>query len=246
MFSKQSYIKRLPDGKYRVLSKKNKNLGTYDKKSDAEKRLAQVEMFKHMYKYKNKKSWRKKKRKKAINNIYSFIKGADDTKVSKFNYSQIMRDLNKNNPDKIEPFMKSFKKAFDEAQEKELESPEGTALISAMYTINYSADKESSLLPNRFIKLAAAVVEMGEPGAAGKALADIVKFLVSRISIESRANSLLGLKNKIFNLNEFEIAQKKTPASASLGQSLTFIKTILNGHSPSYIRAVLDSVAENL
>lgn len=38
------------DNKYQVQSEKGKNLGTYDTKSEAEKRLKQVEMFKHMKK----------------------------------------------------------------------------------------------------------------------------------------------------------------------------------------------------
>jgi len=36
------------DNKYQVQSEKGKNLGTYDTKEQAEKRLKQVEMFKHM------------------------------------------------------------------------------------------------------------------------------------------------------------------------------------------------------
>lgn len=38
------------DNKYQVQSEKGKNLGTYDTKEEAEKRLKQVEMFKHMNK----------------------------------------------------------------------------------------------------------------------------------------------------------------------------------------------------
>ena len=36
------------DNKYQVQSEKGRNLGTYDSKEKAEKRLKQVEMFKHM------------------------------------------------------------------------------------------------------------------------------------------------------------------------------------------------------
>lgn len=36
------------DNKYQVQSEKGRNLGTYDTKEQAEKRLKQVEMFKHM------------------------------------------------------------------------------------------------------------------------------------------------------------------------------------------------------
>ncbi len=39
-------IKKLSNGKYRVLSKKGKNLGTFDTKHEAHIRLAQVEAFK--------------------------------------------------------------------------------------------------------------------------------------------------------------------------------------------------------
>lgn len=38
------------DDKYQVQSEKGRNLGTYDTKSEADKRLKQVEMFKHMKK----------------------------------------------------------------------------------------------------------------------------------------------------------------------------------------------------
>lgn len=41
------------DNKYQVQSEKGKNLGTYDTKEQAEKRLKQVEMFKHMKKKSN-------------------------------------------------------------------------------------------------------------------------------------------------------------------------------------------------
>ncbi len=39
-------IKKLSSGKYRVLSKKGKNLGTFDTKHEAHVRLGQVEAFK--------------------------------------------------------------------------------------------------------------------------------------------------------------------------------------------------------
>lgn len=87
---------------------------------------------------------------------------------------------------------------------------------------------------------------MGTPSEAGRGIADIVRFLIQRISQESRNKSLQGLKRKIWNLNEFDIASKKTPPSASLGQSITFIKTILIGHDPRYIREVLKHVVYNL
>ena len=103
----------------------------------------------------------------------------------------------------------------------------------------------SSINP-RLYKLAAAVIQMGSPEAAGKGVADIVKFLLQRISLERRNVSMFKLRKKIWELNEQEIASKKTPSSASLGQSITFIKTILNGHDPAYIRKVLTHIVRNL
>ena len=45
---KEATISKLPNGKYRVLSMKGKNLGTYDSHEAAKKRLKQVEYFKHI------------------------------------------------------------------------------------------------------------------------------------------------------------------------------------------------------
>jgi hypothetical protein len=43
-------IKKLPGPKYRVLSEhKHKNMGTYNTKKEAEKRLEQIEAFKKKY-----------------------------------------------------------------------------------------------------------------------------------------------------------------------------------------------------
>lgn len=94
-------------------------------------------------------------------------------------------------------------------------------------------------------KLAAATIEMGSPEIAGKGIADIIKFLMQRIE-KDQAEAYAKLRYKIWHLNENEISSKKTPSSASLGQSLTFIKTILNGHNPKYIRDVLSNVVRNL
>lgn len=44
---KIAVIVKLPNGKWRVKSHKGKNLGTYDTKDEAKKRLRQVEFFKH-------------------------------------------------------------------------------------------------------------------------------------------------------------------------------------------------------
>lgn len=96
------------------------------------------------------------------------------------------------------------------------------------------------------IKLAALTLDMGSPENAGVGIANIIKFLLQRISLENRNKSTINLRNKILNLDPIEISSKKTPATASLGQSITFIKTVLQGHSAAYISAVLKEVAKNL
>lgn len=98
----------------------------------------------------------------------------------------------------------------------------------------------------RMYRLAAASINMGDPVTAGKGLADIVKFLMQRIDPVNRVVALRKLRKKIWVLNEKEIASKKTPSSASLGQAITFIKTILIGHDPNYIREVLVHIYRNL
>jgi transcription termination factor NusB len=98
----------------------------------------------------------------------------------------------------------------------------------------------------RLYKLAASTIEMGSPQEAGKGIADIVKFLMTRINDDKYQESLNKIRDKIWYLNEYDISSKKTPASASLGQSITFIKTILNGHQPKYIRDVLNNIVRNL
>ena len=50
---KLSFIRKLPNGKYRVLSEKGRNLGTYTSKEEAKKRLKQIEFFKHKDKNKS-------------------------------------------------------------------------------------------------------------------------------------------------------------------------------------------------
>ena len=59
---KISFIRKLPNGQYRVLSEKGKNLGTYSTKDEAKKRLHLIEWFKHLDK--------KKKRRRKMAMLY--------------------------------------------------------------------------------------------------------------------------------------------------------------------------------
>jgi hypothetical protein len=96
---KMARIIKLPNGQYRVVSMKGKNLGTYKTKDEAKKRLRMVEYFKHVK--------------------------ASTTE----SYSTIMRDLNNNyNTEDVRAFQKEFKKNFDEAFLAGEEKPEEVAL----------------------------------------------------------------------------------------------------------------------
>lgn len=96
------------------------------------------------------------------------------------------------------------------------------------------------------VKYAQAIINMGNPSVAGKGLADICKFLLTRIPESGRAKALDNLRNKILVLNEYEISGKSMPAYSSLGQSLSFVQNVLHGHDPAYVRRVLNAIAAYL
>lgn len=116
-FSKFAFIKRLPNGKYRVLSESGKNLGTYDTKNKAKARLRQIEMFKHI-------------NKKASAEI-------DLKDIEELTYSAIMRKLVKdNNHEIINLFQKIFKDNFDEEYLNNNEKPQYKSLLKTLIEIN--------------------------------------------------------------------------------------------------------------
>lgn len=156
-------------------------------------------------------------------------------------YSHIMRDLRKSDDkEAVKKFQEAFKKAFDEALIAGKENPEEEALNKAMEKDAVS-DEEKELM-----KKVASAIDLGDAETAGKYLSDLIKFLLRRISAERRPRAIQSLKRKIYYINEYSIAQKKTPPSSSMGQSITLLKTILLEHSPQYIRGVLNSIVKNL
>lgn len=155
-------------------------------------------------------------------------------------YSSIMRELVKSyDKDTINKFQQEFKKVFDNALINNNKKPEKIALEEALKTLSYEDDEKA-------FKKMASVIELGDPGYAGKYLSDLIKFILRRISPERRQKSISNLKNKIYYLNEYSIASKKIPPSASIGQAITLLKNILLEHNPQYIRNVLNSVVRNL
>lgn len=215
---KEAFVKKMPNGKYRVVSRKGKNLGEYDTKEKAKIRLKQIEWFKFKNKYK-----------KA-----SKLDKLEDTT----SYSAIMRDLNKYyDENEIETFQKTYKDLFDKAIQDGDDKPEEHVLNDALQCIGAE---------NISIKKIAAELSLGDPDAVGNYLAHIVRFLMKRISPERRQRSVDNMKKKIFYLNEYELSEKSMPAGASMGQGIVMIKHLLMGHNPTYVRQVLNSTAKYL
>lgn len=106
-------IKKLPNGQYRVVSKKGKNLGTYQTKEEAVERLRQVEYFKH--------------KKAEIN--------------KELTYSSLFRLFRTSkNDDLLNKFKKIFKEKFDESLINNLENPEKISLIQTILELSKDED----------------------------------------------------------------------------------------------------------
>jgi hypothetical protein len=212
-------------GKYRVVSEKGKNLGESDSKAGAEKRLRQVEFFKHK------------------DHHSAEDKELDLTDVEEFSYSAIMRKLReKGSKEQVKCFLTLYKKHFDKAVKEKLQKPEKVALQNA--AVKFCKIFKVKF-PKKMIKNSA-ISELGDAAAVGAYLANIVKFTLNRIKPENRAKAIDSLKNKLYSLNESEIAGKNLPASAAMGQSITFVKHVLFNHDSSYIREVLNNLVRNL
>jgi hypothetical protein len=153
-------------------------------------------------------------------------------------YSSLLRQIGKSHsPDILREFRRLFKEAFDQALLNNSENAEELAMQAGLEFLNG--------LDNSMQK-AASAIEMGDPVYAGKYIAEIIKFLMRRISPERREKSLNGLRRKIYMLNETDIAQKKMPASSALGQAISLTKNLLMMHPSSYIREVINSIVRHL
>lgn len=221
---KLARIRKLPSGKYRVLSEKGKNLGTSDTKGDAVERLRQVEWFKHHDKNK-----------------------ADDvidlTGVPELAFSAIMREMRQNaEPAQVKEFLKIHRKYFDLAVKDRVQKPERVALQNALVHFN----KHHKIKVDKKLVKSAAISELGDPVLVGKYLSDIVKFTLNRIEPEKRAATIDRLRHKFYAFNADEIAQKTMPPTSAIGQSITFVKHVLFNHEPTYVREVLQSLVRNL
>lgn len=224
---KLARIRKLPDGKYRVLSEKGKNLGTYKSRDGAKKRLKQVEYFKHF----------------DHANAEDDTSIIDLTKLEVFSYSALMRQLRQHaSKEQVKDFLKIFKLNFDKAIKEKLHKPERIALQNSLVKFN----KIHKVKVNKKIVKSAAISELGDAVSVGKYLSDIVKFTMNRISPDKRPNALAKMKVKLYNLSENEIASKEMPPSSAMGQSITFVKTVLFNHDAGYVREVINNLVRNL
>jgi len=120
---KIAYIKEISKGKWRVLSKKGRNLGTYNSKEQAEKRLKQVEFFKHW-------PFHPVRKKKAVEDLYKkIVLGEENLTEATSTFSAEMRELRKNNPEKVMNFLKQFNQSFQNSLQEGIENPEQAALL---------------------------------------------------------------------------------------------------------------------
>lgn len=218
-FVKVAYIRKRK-GKWIILSEKGKTLGSYNTKPEAVKRLHQIEFFK---------AHPKKTKKKAS-------KEETDT------YSSIMRSLNASGDhDAMTAFQTTFKQVFDAAYIAGEEHPEEVALEKAKAELN----EKTAELKAMIVKTAAAI-ELGSAHVAGKYLADLIRWMMQRISYEKRAKAIDSMKRKIYYINEYQIASKKSPNSAVMGQAITLLKHLLLNHNPTYVRDVLNGIVRYL
>lgn len=220
-------VRKLPNGKYRVLSQKGKNLGTFDSERAAKKHLKQVEYFKHLDK-------------SHAEDDTSVI---DLTKAEEFAYSAVMRQLRQHaSTEQVKIFLKLYKAEFDRAVKSKLKKPERVALQNALVKF----DKVHKIKLDKKVIKNASVSELGNSQAVGAYLASIVHFILNRVPSEKRLQARDSLKQKFALMGESEIASKKLPDSAAVAQSITFVKHVLFNHDANYIREVLNSLVNAL
>lgn len=219
-------IRKLTNGKYRVLSRDGKNMGTYTSKEKAKKRLKQVEYFKHF-----------------DHNDAKDGEIIDLSDVDDFSYSAIMRKLRSQAPKEVvKVFLRLFKDQFDRAVKQKLQKPERVALQNALVRFN----KQHKVKINPKIVKNAAITELSNADQVGAYLANIVRFTLSRVDSGKRYDATMNLRNKFNTMDAGEISVKELPQSSAIGQSITFVKHVLFGHDAKYVRDVLNSLVRHL
>lgn len=227
---KEAKIRQQPDGSFAVLSQKGKHLGKYKSRKAAEKRLRQIEFFKHLDKSK-------------ADDQGNAIDPIDLTGADEFSYSALMRKLRQEaSPEQVKIFLKLFKVQFDRAVKQKINKPERVALQNSILKFHKVHPVK---LDKKMVKCAA-VAELGNADSVGKYLSDIVKFILARLPPEKRPRAAQILKQKFNVMSENEIAGKNMPNAAVYGQAITFVKHVLFNQDANYVREVLNSLSRNL
>jgi len=227
---KVAKIRELPDGSYRVLSEKGKELGSYKSRKGAEKRLRQIEFFKHLDKSK-------------ADDQGNPMKPIDLSKADEFSYSALMRALRQQaTPEQVITFLKIFKLQFDRAVKGKINKPERVALQNAVIKFHKIHPIK---LDKKMVKFAA-VAELGNADQVGTYLSGIVRFILNRLPQDKRPRATEILKQKFNVMSENEISGKNMPNAAVYGQAITFVKHVLFNQDASYVREVLNSLSRNL
>jgi hypothetical protein len=228
--TKLAFIKKMPGGKWRVLSQKGKSLGTYDTKEEAVTRLRQVEYFKNHDK-------------SHADDNAATEEVIDLTDADDFTYSALMRKMRqKASKEQVKDFLKIFKAYFDKAVKNKVQKPERVALQNGLIRFN----RIHKIKVNKKLVKSAAVTELGNAAEVGRYLANICRFILNRVEPNMRSKAMESLRNKFYHTNSDELAQKTSPPSAAVGQSITFVKHVLFNQNPQYIREVLNQLSANL
>jgi hypothetical protein len=83
-------------------------------------------------------------------------------------------------------------------------------------------------------------------GQVGAYLASVCRFALSRVPENQRRKATENLIGKLNALDYMDVARKRLPPMASVGQCITLVKSSMFGQRPDYIRAVLNSITAHL
>jgi len=219
-----SYIRQIGKNKWRVYSRKGKNMGTFSSKQKAKERLRQIEYFKRV----------KSAAKESTESII------DLSHVDELSYSCVVRELRKVcAEDIVVDFLQCFKGVFDvlllasDTDIHENSMKYAMALFSTKHIVKLPMKKEAQIFSSN-------------PQKVGQYLAHIVKFLLRRVPEKNRSKAVSKLKGKFKSLDVNALSSKNIPAYSSMGQAITFVKNVLFNNGPGYIEKVINSLILSL
>lgn len=112
--------------------------------------------------------------------------------------------------------------------------------------MQYQNQRSKLTREQRMFKFAQSAVSLQNPKQTANDIGLILRFLMQRISYDKRGEAMNTLKYKIHDLSEYEIYSNKLPDTAALGQAITFIKNVLAGQHPGFIRSVINNLGSEL